>query len=93
VYAEFQRVGTLYLSLRGLSPFSIQQRLKASARLLLPAVACIKAKPIEPDSTFDEEPNEDTGDVEDLDGDSDQASMLFTQTLHKLRSIAKVCCL
>ena len=53
----------------------------------------IKAKPIEPDSTFDEEPNEDTGDVEDLDGDSDQASMLFTQTLHKLRSIAKVCCL
>ena len=53
----------------------------------------IKAKPIEPNSTFNEEPNEDTGDVEDLDGDSDQASMLFTQTLHKLRSIAKVCCL
>jgi len=53
----------------------------------------IKAKPIESDSTFHKEPNEDTDDVEDLDGDSDQASMLFTQTLLKLRSIAKVCCL
>lgn len=51
----------------------------------------IKAKPTAHDTAIDEEPNEDTGDVEDWDGDSDEASKLFTQTLHKLRSIAKVC--